>query len=91
MEDFVYLLIITLPLILVLWVDRKNLRIYVPLGIFTVILATLWEPIGVYAGLWQYFGQYQFLGVSVLTLTEYFHWVCFSYFLGNVFAGRMRK
>jgi hypothetical protein len=91
MEEFLYFLIVTLPLILLLWVERKNLKTYLSLGIFTMVLATVWEPIGVYTDLWHYFGLYQFLGVSIFTLLAYFHWISFSYFLGNRFGGRLKK
>jgi len=58
---------------------------------FTVAVAAIWEPIGIYMDIWYYNLQPQLFGVSVLTLLMYFHWMCFSYFLGNWAAGMWRK
>jgi len=91
LEHAAFFLVVTLPLILILWIERKNVKKYVYLGVFTVILAAVWEPIGAYIGLWYYVSQPQFFGVSVLTLLLYFHWVSFSYFLGNRVSGRFKK
>ena len=91
MEHALYMAIITLPLIFVLWIERKSLKTYVKLGVFTIILAAIWEPIGVYTNLWIYHSHGQFLGVSVLTLLLYFHWVSFSYFIGNRTARRLAR
>ena len=91
MEELAYFAIVTIPLLLILLYDRKNLKTYVPLGILTMFLATAWEPIGVYTDLWHYFGPQQFLGVSVITLLAYFHWMTFSYFLGNAVSRRLKK
>ncbi len=90
-QQLAYLAFLTLPLLLILCFERRFLKTYVRLGIFTVILASVWEPIGVHSGLWHYVVQPQFFGASVLTLLAYFHWMSFSYFAGNVVMRRLRS
>jgi hypothetical protein len=90
-EHVSFTLAVTVPLIIILWKEKAHLRKYAVLGVFSIILASVWEPLGAYMGIWHYVSQPQFLGVSVLTLLMYFHWVCFSYFLGNRAAGRWKR
>jgi FlaA1/EpsC-like NDP-sugar epimerase len=90
-EHSLFTLIVSVPLIIILWKERADIKTYAFLGIFTVIIASIWEPMGVYMDIWHYISQPQFLGASVLTLVMYFHWICFSYFLGNRAAGRWKK
>jgi hypothetical protein len=90
-EHILFTLVLTVPLALILYKDRKGMRDYVCLGLLTVILASVWEPVGVYMGLWYYASSPQFFGVSVLTLILYFHWICFSYFIGNRASRRFSK
>jgi hypothetical protein len=89
-DHFAHFAIVTIPMLLVLWADRKNARTYASLGAFTVLLSAVWEPLGVLFGLWHYNAHPQLFGVSVLTLLNYFHWMVFSYFIGNMAARRWK-
>jgi hypothetical protein len=91
MEQFAFFLIMMIPLAAVLFLERKNAKKYVYLGLFTVVLASIWEPIGVYFGVWAYNAHPQFLGVSMVTILAYFQYVCISYFLADVFLRRVGR
>jgi len=82
-EHTTFFLIITIPLLLILWIDRKNIKTYVGLGVFSIILDLVWDPLAMYFGLWYYNSQPQVLGISVLTLLFYVHFLAFCYFFGN--------
>ncbi len=91
MDHLIFLLIITVPLALILWYDRKNMRAYLGIGILAIILDSVWDPIAMTFDLW-YYGTYpQFLGVSVCTLLLYIHYLAFCYFFGNMLARRLEK
>lgn len=91
MEQLVFFLIMSLPVLLILFAERKKLGKYITLGLFTVLLASVWESIGVYFGLWEYHVYPQFLGVSIITLFAYFQFICISYFLADVVFRRFKN
>jgi len=84
MEQWISLLLLCIPLPIVLLIDRKMIRKYILLGIFTIICATIYESITTYLGFWFHYSQPQILGgASIWTLLGYFPYISYSYFLGN--------
>lgn len=82
-DHSIFFLLITAPFLMILWIDRKNLRTYVQLGLFAVILDLIWDPIGIHFNLWYYNSLPQVFGVSIYTLILYVHYLTFCYFFGN--------
>ena len=82
-DHLTFFLIITLPFLIIVWIDRGNAKTYLKLGIFAIVLDLIWDPIGLYFGLWYYNTWPQVLGISVYTLVLYLHYLTFCYFFGN--------
>jgi len=90
MEYFIYSLIATIPLILILYADRKNLKNYICLGILTVCMALVFEELSVYLGFWEFHSLPKIINVSALTVVNYFHYIVFCYFAGNKLSRRLK-
>lgn len=90
MDQTTLALIATIPLIIILLIERKGWRKYVALGLFTMLLALIFESIWVFLGAWQYSIEPQILGVGVHTIIGYFHYIVFVYFTGNAIVRRSK-
>ena len=90
MEYFIYSLIATIPLILILYIDRKNLKNYVYLGILAMIMALVFEELSVVLGFWEYYSLPKIINVSIFTIINYFHYLVFCYFAGNKLSRRFK-
>lgn len=91
MENIVFFAICTIPLLLILYHERKDIKIYLALGIFTVILGIIFEEICAFLGFWSYFSEPKLLYASLLPILMYFHYICFCYFTGNWINRRLKK
>lgn len=83
--------IATVPFLLILYHERKNIRTYLALGIFTVILALIFEEACTSLGFWSYYSEPKIIQASLLPVIMYFHYICFCYFTGNWLCRRMKK
>ncbi len=90
MEYFIYSLIATIPLILILYIDRKNLKNYIYLGILAVCMALVFEELSVYLSFWEFYSLPKVINVSVFTVINYFHYIVFCYFTGNRLSRRLK-
>ncbi len=86
-DHLTFFIILTAPLIILYLHDRKNIKTYISLGFLAILLDLIWDPIGIYFGLWYYNSQPQILGMSVYMLLLYIHYLSFCYFLGNKLNG----
>lgn len=92
MRQPVFVALLTIPYIAVLWLDRKNIKKYLFLGIFALLLDILFEaPYALLLGFWTYHGEPQLLGISVWTLILYIHYLGFCYFMGNKTVEKVSK
>ena len=84
MRQAVFILLLTIPYAAIIWLERKNLKYYVALGVFALCADIVFEaPFAVPLGFWNYYGTAQLFGISVWTLILYIHYLGFCYFLGN--------
>ena len=88
MDYLYYALIATIILALVLYKERRYIKVYAGLGLFTMLLAFIFENIMVYLGHWTFYAEPMLLNSSLLTIVLYFHYACFCYFIGNVIIRR---
>lgn len=90
MEHSLFLLLMTIPLVLLLVFDRKNARKYILLGIAAVLAGMVFENFTTSLGFWYHHSEPKTGLNSVYNGLLYFHYVCFSYFLGERSSRRLK-
>jgi len=90
-DHWIFFTIMTIPLALILWYDRKNIRTYLGIGMLGLALDIVWDPIAMYFGLWYYSSWPQVFGISVYTLIMYIHYFTLCYFCSNRLASAVMK
>ena len=91
MQQWLFLLMVTVPLVMLLALDRKNIRTYVLLGLFGVACGVMFENLTTWLGFWTHITTPRLGLVSVWTAMGYFHYLCFSWFLGNLVKRRLGR
>ncbi len=84
-----YFLAWTLLSAVIIHHERKKAMTYVTLGIFTVLSASIAEPLGKLAGFWSYNAGPLFLGANVFTILNYFNYIIAAYFVSEKFMERL--
>ena len=88
MDYLYYALIATILLAAVLYLERKHIKTYIGLGLFTMLLAFIFENLMVYLGHWVFHSEPLLLNVYLLTIILYFHYACFCFFAANMIIRR---
>jgi len=83
MEHGFFFTLMTIPLLMLLAFDRKNFRTYLLLGLFAVLCGTVFENITTWMGFWTHLTGPRAGLTSVWNAALYFHYVCFSWFIGE--------
>ncbi|MCK4827378.1 hypothetical protein KA005_67225 [bacterium] len=91
LDHLIFLSIITVPLVIILWYDRKNVKTYLGIGLLGLGLDVIWDPLAMHFDLWYYSSFPQVFGISVYTLLLYIHYLTFWYFFGNMAAKAVTK
>jgi len=77
------ILVTSVPLALILVFDRKNIRTYLTLGLFAIPLAAGFEEFMAFSGVFVHHLGPKLVNVAWETILLYFHYLVYSYFLGN--------
>ena len=80
----------TVPLVAMLAYDRKNLKTYILMGIFAVICGAALENFTTWLGFWTHLSYPRVGLASAWNVGLYFHYVTFSWFIGNSLKRRFR-
>lgn len=74
-------------LLVVLLVDKKNIKNYVLLGIFGLAAAFVFETATTALGFWYYHSEPKVFVISLYTWLLYIPYLSFCYFIGSRLAG----
>ena len=88
LDYFQYVVLWTLVSAVIIYVDKRNATRYIALGLFTVFAALFAEPLGRFAGFWDYSVGPLFFGANVFTILNYFNYMITVYFFSEKFRRR---
>ena len=89
MEHIFFVIFNFLILAIILTIDKKNIKNYLFLGLFAMLLDTFFEQVPIHAGFWFYFSDPKFLGFSLYMWILYIPYLSMCYFIGNKLAGEV--
>lgn len=85
MQQIIFLMIEVAVAVVIIALDRKRLRDYILLGLFTLACAYVLETACAFLGFWQYYAEPQIPIISLYTWLAYVPYISFCYFIGNRF------
>ena len=91
LPHYLFFLVFLIPLALIFYFDKKNIKSYVILGLLTLLMAFIFENFSVSLGFWSYFSEPRVGLVALYTWGGYFYYIIFCYFLGNLALRGKRK
>lgn len=83
MEHTYFLILNFAAFFLVVFLDSKKWKDYLILGIFTLVLAFIFENATAYLGFWYYNSEPMLLLISLYTWLLYVPYISFCYFVSN--------
>jgi len=83
MQHYVFLIINIAVLLVIYYVDRKNIKTHLWLGIIAFFGAIAFEIIPLLMGFWTHYSQPKIWIFSVYSFILYFPFISISYFLGK--------
>ncbi len=83
MEHYLFVVLFTIPLLVILLIERKQFKKYLSLGITVMVAAFILENTTTYLGFWHHLSTPHIPYVSVWTLILYLHYISFCYYFGN--------
>lgn len=88
MSHLLFLALNTIALIIILLIDRKNLKSYLLLSIIGLIVAFVFETVMTFYGFWQYHAEPKIPLISLYTWLMYIHYLSYCYFIGTKLGGK---
>ncbi|MBU0472375.1 MAG: hypothetical protein KKF89_02620 [Nanoarchaeota archaeon] len=88
MSHFLFLILNTFVLSIILIIDRKNLKSYLLLSFLGLIVAFIFETVMTYYGFWTYYAEPKIPLISLCTWLMYIHYLAYSYFIGTRLGGK---
>ncbi len=83
MELFAFVLMNIAAMLVIYYIDRKNIKTYLGLGITAFIFVAIFEMIPVIFGYWQYLAEPKIWEYPVFIFFLYFPFMAFAYFFAN--------
>ena len=83
MEHLTFFILNLAALVVIYYIDRKNLTIHLSLGIMAFFAAIAFEIVPILGGFWVHHSTPKIGLFSVYSFLLYFPFISFSYFLAN--------